>query len=46
MVGRAFWSRVGLVLLGALVVTRCASAIAVRVPQAGPDTACLTPAPE
>ncbi|MGH8069686.1 MAG: patatin-like phospholipase family protein [Candidatus Entotheonellia bacterium] len=33
-------------LLGALVVTECASAVAIRVPQAGPDTACVTPAPD
>jgi hypothetical protein len=39
-----FWSRVGLVLLGTLVVTGCTSAIATSVPQAGPDTACITPA--
>ena len=32
-------------LLGALVLTGCASALAIRVHQAGPDTACITPAP-
>jgi len=31
-------------LLGALVLTGCASAVAIRVPQVGPDTACITPA--
>jgi hypothetical protein len=30
--------------LGTLVVTGCTSAVANRVPQAGPDTACITPA--
>jgi hypothetical protein len=39
MIGRILWSRAGVVLLGALVVTGCASAVAIRVPQAGPDTA-------
>jgi hypothetical protein len=34
------------VLLGALVLTGCASALAVRVPKAGPDTACIAPAPD
>ena len=32
-------------LLGALVLMGCASALAIRVPKAGPDTACITPAP-
>ncbi len=32
--------------LGAVVLTGCASSVAIRVPQAGPDTACVTPAPE
>jgi hypothetical protein len=45
-IGRACWSRAGVVLLGALVVTGCASAVAIRVPQAGPDTTCVTPAPD
>jgi hypothetical protein len=45
MIGRALWSRAGVALLGALVLTGCASAVAIRVPQAGPDTACVTPAP-
>jgi hypothetical protein len=45
MIGRALWSRAMVVLLGGLVVTGCASAVAIRVPQAGPDTACVTPAP-
>src|SRR5262245_48327938 len=39
------WARAGVVLLGALVVTGCASAVAIRVPPAGPETACVTPAP-
>jgi Patatin-like phospholipase len=39
------WPGAALVLLGALVLTGCASAVAIRVPQAGPDTACVTPAP-
>jgi patatin-like phospholipase len=46
MIGTAFWSRASVVLLGALVVTGCASAVAIRVPQAGPDIACITPAPQ
>jgi hypothetical protein len=41
MIGRALWSRAGVVLLGALVVAGCASAVAIHVPQAGPDTAGL-----
>jgi hypothetical protein len=45
ILGRALWARLGVVLLGALVVTGCASAVAIRVPQAGPETACVTPAP-
>src|SRR5215510_16157445 len=45
VIGRAFWARAGAVLLGALVLTGCASAVAIRVPQAGPETACVTPAP-
>jgi patatin-like phospholipase len=45
MSGGAPWPRAGLILLGALVVTGCASAVAIRVPQAGPDTACIAPAP-
>jgi hypothetical protein len=40
------WPGAALVLLGALVLTGCASAVAIRVPQAGPDMACVTPAPE
>jgi predicted acylesterase/phospholipase RssA len=40
------WPRAALVLLGALGLTGCASAVAFRVPQAGPDTACVTPAPD
>src|SRR5262245_28291746 len=39
------WPRAVVVLLAALVLTGCASAVAIRVPQAGPDTACVTPAP-
>jgi hypothetical protein len=38
--------RAGVVLLGALILTGCASAVAFRIPQAGPDTACVTPAPD
>jgi predicted acylesterase/phospholipase RssA len=34
------------VLLGALMLTGCASAVALRVPKAGPDMACITPAPD
>ena len=45
MIGRALWSRASVVLLGALVVAGCASAVAIRVPQAGPETAGVTPAP-
>jgi hypothetical protein len=32
-------------LLCAVILTGCALALAVRVPKAGPDTACITPAP-
>ena len=46
MTGRFPWPRAALVLLGALVLTGCASAVAIRVPKAGPDTACVTPAPD
>jgi Patatin-like phospholipase len=46
IVGESSWPRAGVVLLCALVLTGCASALAVRVPQAGPDTACITPAPD
>jgi Patatin-like phospholipase len=46
MSGGFSWRRVGVVLLGALVVTGCASTVAIRVPQAGPDMACITPAPQ
>src|SRR5688572_21721998 len=41
-----FWLKAGVVLLGALVLTGCASSVAFRVPQAGPDTVCVTPAPD
>jgi hypothetical protein len=40
---RAHGGRV--VLLGALVLTGCASAVAICVPQAGTEVACITPAP-
>jgi hypothetical protein len=46
IIREARWPRAGVVLLGALVLTGCASALAVRVPKAGPDTACITPAPD
>jgi predicted acylesterase/phospholipase RssA len=46
MTGRFPWPRAALILLGALVLTGCASAVAIRVPKAGPDTACVTPAPD
>jgi hypothetical protein len=46
MIGGTLWPRAGVVLLGALVLTGCASAVAIRVPKAGPDTACITPAPD
>ena len=46
IIPEARWPRAGVVLLGALMLTGCASAVAIRVPQAGPDTACLTPAPD
>jgi hypothetical protein len=45
MIERVLCSRAGAVFLSALVLTGCASAVAIRVPQAGPDTACVTPAP-
>src|SRR5262245_50196882 len=44
--GRYPWPRAAVVVLGALVLTGCASAIAVRVPKASPETACVTPAPD
>jgi Patatin-like phospholipase len=40
------WPRVVLVLLGALVLTGCASAVAIRVPQAGLGASCVTSAPD
>jgi hypothetical protein len=46
IIRQARWSRAAIVLLGALVLTGCASALAVRVPKAGPDTACIMPAPD
>ncbi len=46
IIPEATWPRAGVVLLVALVLTGCASAVAIRVPQAGPDTACITPAPD
>jgi Patatin-like phospholipase len=46
MTGRFPWPRAALVLLAALVLTGCASAVAIHVPAAGPDTACVTPAPD
>ena len=44
--GGFLWPRAALVLLGALVLTGCASAVAVRLPPAGPESACVTPAPD
>jgi hypothetical protein len=46
MIRGFFWLKAGVVLLGALVLTGCASAVAIHVPKAGPDTACVTPAPD
>src|SRR5215831_12325363 len=46
IVRRSPWPRAGVVLLYALVLTGCASAVALRVPRAGPDAACITPAPD
>jgi predicted acylesterase/phospholipase RssA len=46
MMGGSLWPRTAIVLLGALVLTGCASAVAFRVPQAGPDMACVAPAPD
>ncbi|MGH8064488.1 MAG: hypothetical protein ACRERE_04475 [Candidatus Entotheonellia bacterium] len=46
MTGRFPGPRAAIVLLGALVLTGCASAVAIRVPQAGPETTCVTPAPD
>src|SRR5262245_49855020 len=45
IIREATWPRAGVMLLVALVLTGCASAVAIRVPQAGPETACVTPAP-
>ena len=46
MIGGSPWPRAGVVLLCAVILTGCASAVAVRVPPAGPDSACVTPAPD
>jgi hypothetical protein len=46
MIGGFPWARAGVVLLCAVILTGCASAVAFRVPKAGPDTACITPAPD
>jgi hypothetical protein len=46
IIREATWPRAAIVLLGALVLTGCASAVALRVPRAGPDMACITPAPD
>jgi hypothetical protein len=46
IIPEATWPRAGVVLLAALVLTGCASAVAIRVPEASPDTACITPAPD
>ena len=46
MTGKFLWPRAALVLLGALMLTGCASAVVVRVPKAGPETTCVTPAPD
>jgi Patatin-like phospholipase len=45
IIREAPWPMAGVLLLGALLLTGCASALAIRVPKAGPDTACITPAP-
>jgi len=45
IVQRGPWSKASIVLLGALALTGCASSLAVRVPKAGPDVTCITPAP-
>jgi predicted acylesterase/phospholipase RssA len=46
MIRGFFWLKAGVGLLGALVFTGCASAVAIRVPKAGPDMGCVTPAPD
>ena len=46
MIRGVFWLKAGVVVLGALVLMGCASAIAIRVPPAGPDTGCVTPDPD
>jgi Patatin-like phospholipase len=46
LIPEATWPRAGVVLLVALVLTGCASAVAIRVPEASSDTACITPAPD
>jgi Patatin-like phospholipase len=46
MSGGSHWLRAGVVLLGAVLLTGCDSDSVFRVPQAGPDTACITPAPD
>jgi Patatin-like phospholipase len=46
IIPEATWPRAVVVLLAALLLTGCASAVAIRVPKAGPDTACVTPAPD
>jgi len=45
MIGGSPWPRAGVVLLCAVILTGCASALAIRVPKAGPNTVCITPAP-
>ncbi|MGH8064592.1 MAG: patatin-like phospholipase family protein [Candidatus Entotheonellia bacterium] len=46
MIGGSLWPRAAILLLGALMLTGCASAVAFRVPKAGPGTTCVTPAPD
>jgi hypothetical protein len=41
IIGGSHRLRAGVVLLGASMLTGCPSAVAIRVPHAGPDTACV-----
>ena len=46
MVGGRAWRGTALGLACALLATGCASALAFRLPKAGPETTCIAPAPE
>jgi hypothetical protein len=46
IIREAPWPMAGVLLLAALLPTGCASVVAIRVPKACPDTACIMPAPD